>query len=131
MLRIPSPLPEDLEHLVHKTIGCCVQVHRVLGPGLLESPYSRAVAIELTEKGIPFEREKEFVVTYRGQPLCRHRIDFVVDGRVLLELKAVDRLTPVHRAQVHSYLRISQIPIGLLMNFNEVLLQDGIKRIIL
>ncbi len=108
-----------------------MQVHRVLGPGLLESPYSRAVAIELTEKGIPFEREKEFVVMYRGQPLCRHRIDFVVDGRVLLELKAVDRLTPVHRAQVHSYLRISQIPVGLLMNFNEVLLQDGIKRIIL
>lgn len=106
MLRIPSPLPEDLEHLVHKTIGCCVQVHRALGPGLLESPDSRAVAIELTEKGIPCEREKEFVVTYRGQPLCRHRIDFVC-------------------------LRICKIPVGLLMNINEVLLQDGIKRIIL
>ena len=131
MLRIPSPLPEDLEHLVHKTIGCCIDVHRVLGPGLLESPYSKAVAIELAEKGIAFEREKEFMVTYRGQPLCHHRIDFLVEGRLLLELKAVERVTAVHRAQIHSYLRITRIRVGLLMNFNEVVLQDGIKRIIL
>src|SRR5688572_6783842 len=104
MLRIASPLPEDLERLVHETIGCCLEVHRVLGPGLVESPYSRAAAIELTANGILFEREKDYLVTYRGQPLCHHRVDFVVDGRLLLELKAVDRLTDVHRAQVLSYL---------------------------
>jgi GxxExxY protein len=108
-----------------------IEVHRVLGTGYLESPYSKATAIELTANGIRFEREKEYLVTYRGQPLCHHRVDFVVDGRLLLELKAVDRLTAVHRAQVLSYLRMSKLPVGLLINFNEVVLQNGIKRIIL
>ena len=131
MLRIQSPLPSDLEDVVHKTIGCCIEVHRILGSGLLESPYSKAAAIELTVNGIPFEREKEYLVTYRGQPLCHQRVDFVVDGRLLLELKAVDRLTAVHRAQVLSYLRLSKLPIALLINFNEVVLRNGIKRIIL
>jgi GxxExxY protein len=131
MLRIQSPLPSDLEEVVHKTIGCCIEVHRILGSGLLESPYSKAAAIELTVNGIPFEREKEYLVTYRGQPLCHQRVDFVVDGRLLLELKAVDRLTAVHRAQVLSYLRLSRLPIALLINFNEVVLRNGIKRIIL
>jgi GxxExxY protein len=98
---------------------------------LLESPYSRAAAIELTASGIPFEREKEYLVTYRGQPLCQHRVDFVVDGRLLLEIKSVDRLNSVHRAQVLSYLRVSKLPVGLLINFNEVVLQNGLKRIIL
>ena len=131
MLRIPSPLPHDLEAVVHRTIGCCIEVHRLLGTGYLESPYSKATAIELTANGIRFEREKEYLVTYRGQPLCHHRVDFVVDGRLLLELKAVDRLTAVHRAQVLSYLRMSKLPVGLLINFNEVVLQNGIKRILL
>ncbi len=131
MLRVQSPLPSDLEDIVHRTIGCCVEVHRVLGPGLLETPYSKAAAIELTANGILFEREKEYPVTYRGQPLCQNRVDFVVDGRLLLELKAVDRLTDIHRAQVLSYLRVSRLPVGLLINFNEVVLKNGIKRIIL
>jgi len=131
MLRIPSPLPSDLEEIVHKTIGCCIEVHRVLGSGLLESPYSKAAAIELTANGIPFEREKEYLVTYRGQPLCHHRVDFVVDRRLLLEMKAVERLSLVHRAQVLSYLRLTKLPVALLINFNEVVLQNGIKRIIL
>jgi GxxExxY protein len=131
MLRVQSPLPSDLEDIVHRTIGCCVDVHRVLGPGLLESPYSKAAAIELSANGITFEREKEYLVTYRGQPVCQHRIDFVVGGRLLLELKAVDRLTDIHRAQVLSYLRVSRLPVGLLINFNEVVLKNGIKRIIL
>jgi GxxExxY protein len=131
MLRIQSPLPADLEDIVHKTIGCCVEVHRILGPGFLESPYSKAAAIELTANGIAFEREKEYSITYRGQPLCHHRVDFVVDGRLLLELKAVDRLTDVHRAQVLSYLRATRLSVGLLINFNEVVLRHGIKRIIL
>jgi GxxExxY protein len=70
-------------------------------------------------------------VSYRGQPVCQHRIDFVVDGRLLLELKAVDRLTDIHRAQVLSYLRVSRLPVGLLINFNEIVLENGTKRIIL
>ena len=100
MLRVRTPLPDDLEDIVHRTIGCCFEVHRVLGPGLLESPYSKASAIELTANGIPFEREKEYLVRYRGQPLCQQRVDFVVDGRLLLELKAVDRLSDVHRIEL-------------------------------
>ena len=131
MLRVQSPLPADLEEVVQRTIGCCITVHRTLGPGLLESPYSKAAAIELTANSIQFEREKEYLVTYRGQPLCKHRIDFVVDGRLLLEVKAVDRLTDVHRAQVISYLRVSTLLVALLINFNEVVLKNGIKRIIL
>jgi GxxExxY protein len=131
MLRIPSPLPSELEEVVHRTIGCCIEVHRVLGTGLLELPYSKATGVELTANGIPYEREKEYVVTYRGQPLCHHRVDFVVDSRLLLELKAVDRITAIHRAQVLSYLRLSKLPVALLINFNEVVLKNGINRIIL
>ena len=130
MLRVQSPLSQDLEQLVYKVIGCCIAVHRALGPGLLENIYARAVAIELELSGIPFARESEFRVTYRGYPLCLQRVDFVVDHRILLELKSVDHLTPVHRAQVFSYLGVSMLPVALLINFNEVVLQDGIKRII-
>ena len=130
MLRIPTPLAEDLEDLVHATIGCCITVHRTLGPGLLEPTYSKAVAIEFEENRIPFEREKQIPVSYRGRPLCTHRLDFVVGDRLILEVKSVEHLTPVHRAQVHNYLAISRIRVALLINFNVAVLRDGIKRII-
>jgi len=131
MLRIESPLPDELESLVHRTIGCCITVHRALGPGLLEGIYSRATGIELDACGIPYEREKRIPVFYRGQQLCEQRLDIVVDNRLVLEIKAIDRLHPVNHAQVLSYLRISGIRVGLLLNFNVPILQDGIKRIIL
>ena len=131
MLKITTPLSNELEGLVHKTIGCCITVHRTLGPGLLESIYSRAVCIELSAQRVPFEREVPYPVFYREQLLCHHRLDIVVADQVVLEMKAVDQLSPVHRAQLLSYLRISQKPVGLLMNFNVVVLQEGIKRIVL
>ena len=131
MLRIPSPLPEETENLIHTTIGCCITVHRALGPGLLETIYTRAVCIELECAGISFEREKEVPVRYRGQLLCHHRLDIVVDQRLVLEVKSVEYIIPVHRAQLLSYLRVSGIAVGLLVNFNVPILQDGIKRIIL
>jgi GxxExxY protein len=131
MLRILTPLSDELEALVHKTIGCCIAVHKVLGPGLLEGIYSRAVCIELSRQAIPFEREVAIPVRYCGELLCHHRLDILVAEQLVLEIKAVDHLSPVHRAQLLSYLRISQRPVGLLINFNVVVLQEGIKRVIL
>jgi GxxExxY protein len=131
MLRIPTPLSEDLEELIHRTIGCCIAVHRALGPGLLESIYSRAVCLELGACRIPYEREKQIPVSYRGQLLCHQRIDLVIDNRLVLEIKSVEMLTGVHRAQLLCYLGISGLQVGLLANFNVPIMQDGVKRVIL
>jgi len=131
MLRIPSRLDEDLEALIHRVIGCCIEVHRQLGPGLLEVIYQRAVAYELQAKGIQCEREKHYQVTYRGHNLYVHSLDIVVEGKLVLELKAVDRLHPVHRAQTISSLRASKLSVALLINFNVEYLGQGVNRIVL
>src|SRR5262245_39115492 len=89
MLKIVSPLPEELEQLAHDVIGCCLAVHKELGPGLLESVYPRAVAMELEDRGISFEMEKPLRVNYRGRLLCHQRLDMFIDGRLVLELKSV------------------------------------------
>src|SRR5438046_6313590 len=88
MLRVSSPLSKEVEELVHTTIGCCLTVHRALGPGLFETIYSRAVALELREDGISFEREKPYPVLYRGDHLCGQRLDCVRDGAIVSELEA-------------------------------------------
>lgn len=121
----------DLELLIQQTIGCCITVHRTLGPGLLESVYSRATRLELGAVGIPFDAERRVSVTYRGELLCHHRLDLVIANQVILELKSVERLTPVHHAQLISYLRISGLRVGLLLNFNVAVLKDGLKRVVL
>ena len=131
MLRVPSNLDPSVEELVHRTIGCCIAVHRELGPGLLEQIYQRAVGLELGAARIPFESEKRFPVVYRGRRLYTHRLDLVVDGRLVLELKAVDRFHPVHQAQALSGLRVSKLRVALLINFNVAILPEGIKRIVL
>ena len=131
MLHITTNLDPELEDLVHRTIGCCIVVHRELGPGLLEQIYQRAVELELQAAGIAFERERQFPVIYRNQRLYVHRLDLVVGGQLVLELKAVDRLHPVHHAQVLSGLRISKLRIALLINFNVKVLKDGIQRKVL
>jgi GxxExxY protein len=131
MLRVPSSLPQDLESLVHRTIGCCVRVHCALGPGLLESIVAEAVCIELNASGLMFEREKRIPITYRGKFLSHHRLDLVVAGQIVLELKSVERLNPVHHAQVLGYLRATGLRVGLLVNFNVPVLQNGLKRIVL
>ncbi|HET9833471.1 MAG TPA: GxxExxY protein [Vicinamibacterales bacterium] len=131
MLKIPSPLPDDLERLAERVIGCCITVHRVLGPGLLESMYARAVALELSAREIQFESEKAIPVLYRGEVLCYQRLDLLVGGRLVLELKAVDRLDSIHVAQVLTYLRIADLQLGLLVNFNVSILKYGIRRVIL
>jgi GxxExxY protein len=131
MLTIDTPLTDELEALIYKTIGCCIEVHRALGPGLLEKIYSRAVCIELGVAGISFEVEKHFAVMYRGHLLCHQRLDLIVAGQIVLEIKSVEHLNPVHQAQVLNYLRVARLRVGLLMNFNVATLQDGLKRIVL
>ena len=131
MLRIPSQLTEELEDLIRKTIGCCIAVHRALGPGLLENIYSRAICLELQATSIPFEAEKQIPVWYRSHLLCYQRLDLIVARQIVIEIKSVERLNPVHHAQVMSYLRVSNLRVGLLMNFNAAILQDGLKRIVL
>jgi len=131
MLRVSTPLETAVEDVVHRTIGCCITSHRELGPGLIEIIYQRAVEIELREAGLAYEREKPFPVCYRGRPLYVHRLDLVVEKQVVVELKAVERLHPVHRAQALSALRISGLRVALLINFNVPILPDGIKRFVL
>jgi GxxExxY protein len=131
MLHLTSPLSLELEELVQQTIGSCIGVHRELGPGLLETIYQRAVSYELEASGVPFEREKPIWINYRGKRLYLHRLDLVISGQLLLELRAVDRLHPVHHAQVLSSLRASKLRLALLVNFNVALLRQGIRRIVL
>ena len=131
MLRVHSSLPEDLEDLVHKTIGCCIAVHRVLGPGLLEEIYARALGLELAAAGIPFQREKPYPVTYRGEVLCQQYLDLVVADQIVVELKSVEQLVPVNHAQLLSYMRVAHKRVGLLINFNVVVLKDGLTRKVL
>ncbi len=118
--------------LTNQIIGSAIDVHRVLGPDLLESAYEECLAHELSERGIPFDRQKPLPVIYRGLKLeCGYRADFLVDGKVIVELKAVDALAPIHDAIVLTYLRISGCKVGLLLNFNVAVLRDGIKRLVL
>src|SRR5262245_53523681 len=131
MLRTPSTLPAETEDLITRVIGCCINVHRALGPGLLEAAYCRAIALEFDHCEISYAREKQIEVSYRDQVVCHQRLDLVVADQIILEIKSVDHVTPVHRAQIMSYMRIARLRVGLLMNFNVVVLPDGIKRVVL
>src|SRR3972149_1654237 len=128
MRREPDKKTDELAKAV---IGAAIEVHRVLGPGYLESVYEEALAVELKLRGIPFERQKGMNVDYKGHAVGENRLDLLVDGCLLVELKAVESLAPIHSAQVISYLKAMQLPLGLLINFNVPLLKAGIKRIIL
>ena len=118
--------------LTEKVIGLAIAVHRELGPGLLESAYEECLCYELTDRRIAFTRQVPLAVNYKGVRLdCGYRIDLIVDRTLLLEIKAVEKLLPIHDAQILTYLRLSRIRVGLLMNFNTVVLRDGIRRIVL
>jgi GxxExxY protein len=111
-------------------IGAAIEVHRALGPGLLESAYETCLAEEMAVRGIEFDRQVALSVVYRGRVLdCGYRLDFQV-GRVGVELKAVENVLPVHRAQLLTYLRLRRLPCGLLLNFFSATLKDGIHRIV-
>jgi len=120
------------QELTHSIIGAAIEVHRVLGPGLLESAFEECLAHELTLRCIPFERQKPLPVVYKGATLeCGYRVDLLVDGRVVVELKAVEALAPIHEAILLTYLRLSGCKIGLLINFHCAVLKDGSRRRVL
>jgi GxxExxY protein len=130
MLDKHGDLPPEQEEIVSLVIGCAIAVHRELGPGFKESIYHRAFRLELDCRDIPFESEKAILVKYRQWSIPGQKIDLIVRGMVLVELKAVPRLRPFHKYQVQSYLRTTGLPIGLLMNFNAPLLKDGLQRVL-
>ena len=112
-------------------MGAAIEVHRTLGPGLLESAYEECLCRELAIRGLSFERQKSLAVSYKGVALdCGYRLDVVVEGLVILELKAVDQIEPIHEAQLLTYLKLSELKLGMLINFNVPLLKHGIKRIV-
>jgi GxxExxY protein len=123
---------ERLNALSNRVIGACIEVHKVLGPGLLESAYEECLAHELRLAGLPFARQKPLPIVYKGVTLdCDYRIDVLVDGILLVELKAVDELLPVHFAQVQTYLRLANLRLGLLVDFKRAKLNDGgIRRVV-
>jgi GxxExxY protein len=131
VLKVSTPLSDQVEQLVTETIGCCIRVHRELGPGLLERIYSRALCIELAASGLTFDREKRYEVRYRGELLASHSLDLVVDGQIVLEIKSVEQFAPIHHKQILNYMRIARLRVGLLMNFNVTVLPDGLCRKIL
>lgn len=118
--------------LTERIIGAAIEVHKQLGPGLLESIYQMCMARELSLRGIRFEQEKPIPVEYKGIFLdCGYRLDFLVEQKVVVELKAIDELSNTHKSQLLTYLKITGCKIGLLINFNVPVLKDGIKRLIL
>jgi GxxExxY protein len=123
---------EQRDPLTEQVIGAAIEVHRVLGPGLLESVYEQCLCQELALAGIDCRRQVELPVVYKGTRLDTHfNMDLVVPGRLIVELKAVEKLLPIHEAQLLTYLKLSGIRLGLLLNFNVRLLKEGIKRLIL
>ena len=117
------------DSLTGQIIGCAINVHRFLGPELLESAYAQCLAYEFSQAGISFEMEKAILVKYKTVLLdCRYRLDFLVEDEVILELKAVDEIKEIHKAQVLSYMKLSSVDTGLLINFNVQLLKKGITR---
>ena len=123
--------PDGTNDLTHDIIGCGIKVHRALGPGLLESAYEPCLALELTESGHVVELRKPVPLVYRGITLDNcYFLDMMVDGRVIVELKSLEAFAPIHECQMLTYLRLTQSPVGLLMNFNVRVLKDGIRRII-
>ena len=131
MLKVSSPLTADVEQLLHDTIGCCINVHRGLGPGLFEKVYSRALCLELKAAGIQFERERRYAVTYRGEVIGAQSLDVVVNQQIVLEIKSVDQFASIHHKQILNYMRVAGLRAGLLINFNVAILPDGLSRKVL
>ncbi len=122
---------EQRDPLTERIIGCAIEVHRHMGAGLLEKPYTLAMCIELAGNGLRFERERLVPLTYKGIRVGEYRPDLIVEGRVVVEVKSVLHLEPVFTAQMLTYLRITNIRTGLILNFNRPVLREGIKRFVL
>ena len=122
----------EFDQLSNRVIGCALEVHRHLGPGLLESTYRQCLAHELSIAKIPFQMERDLPVTYKGVHLdCGYRIDLLVQDALIAELKSVEEVRGIHEAQLLTYMKLTGVSVGLLMNFNVQRLKDGIKRFVL
>ncbi|MBM3357138.1 MAG: GxxExxY protein [Betaproteobacteria bacterium] len=120
----------EVDELARAVIGAALEVHRAPGPGYQEAIYEEALAFELAQIGVEFERERVFRVNYKEHVVGEGRIDFLVGGKLVVELKAIEKLQPVHKAQVISYLKATSCQLGLLIDFNESLLRSGVQRIV-
>jgi GxxExxY protein len=125
----PEP-PEHLDRYAHQVLGAAIEVHQHLGPGFLESVYERALIVELELRGIEVQQQVAIPVVYKDRAIGEARIDLLVEQELVVELKAVDSLLPVHRAQVISYLKAGAFQLGLLINFNVGILKQGVRRVI-
>jgi GxxExxY protein len=122
---------DRLDQITGRIIGAAIEVHKVVGPGLLESAYEACLAFELRQVGLKVEAQKPLPVVYKDVKLdCGYRLDLVVEDAVIVEIKAVERLSPIHDAQLLSYLRLSHMRVGLLLNFHVRVLKDGLKRMV-
>lgn len=119
-----------LDALARNVIAAAIEVHKRLGAGLDESLYRNALCVELRLRSIAFAAEVPITVTYKGETIGTKRLDLLVEGRLIVELKSVDQLAPLHTSQVLTYLKITRLKLALLINFNSILLKDGLKRII-
>src|SRR5688500_4698564 len=126
-----NELDPDTGRLTEAMIGAFIEVHKELGPGLTENLYEEALCHEFELRGLRYERQVPVDVTYKGRPIGLSRIDLLVEGKVIVELKACEALTAVHRAQLISYLKLKKLQVGLLVNFNVAILTDGLKRVVL
>ena len=122
---------EELDRLAHEVIGAAIEVHRILGPGFLESMYEEALCVELKLRGIPFQRQVPVPVSYKGVAIGQSRLDLLVREKLIVEIKTVEALAPIHTAQAISYLKATGHQLAILINFNAAVLKDGIKRIVL
>jgi len=127
--RPPEP-PKELDAITRKIIGSAIRVHRALGPGLLESVYENALCVEFAAAGIAHERQVPVELSYSGRVVGEFRLDLLVANLVIVEIKAVEQLAPIHQAQLLGYLRAANRPLGLLINFNSITLKSGVKRVI-
>ena len=121
----------NINQLTSKIIGAAIEVHNILGPGLLESAYEECLSHELSIQGVSFEKQKPLSIDYKGKKLdCGYRLDMVVENAVVLELKSCEKIESIHQAQLLTYLKLSELNIGLILNFNVPLMRDGIVRIV-
>lgn len=121
----------ERDPITEEIIGCAIEVHRHLGPGLLESVYEEALCIELRAVGVPYVRQEPVAVSYKGHRIGEHRPDLIVAAMVVVEIKSVDRLIGLHQAQTLMYMRLLSLRVGLLMNFNTPAIKHGIRRLAL
>jgi GxxExxY protein len=121
---------KEVDELANAVIGAAIEVHKHLGPGYLENVYEEALAVELGLRGISYQRQYPVSVAYKGTAIGEGRLDFLVGNQLIVELKAVESILPIHKSQLISYLKAMSLPLGLLLNFNVRMMRDGIQRIV-